>query len=391
MANFTSAEKPAKPYPDFPLFPHATRRWAKKIRGKLHYFGPWSDPDAAIAKYLDQRDYLHAGRTPPLNRDGLTIHQLCNVFCEAKERQADAGDITQRTFLDYHATCRGILSAFGKTRLVDDLATSDFEALRATFAERLNSNSMGNEVQRVRVLFKYAHDAGLIDKPMRFGPTFKRPAKRILRAERQKKGPRMFEARQLRRLLKAADQPLRAMILLGANCGFGNHDCGTLPLSALDFKAGWVSYPRPKTAIERRCPLWPETVAAIKEAIARRPPPKNPQHANLVFLTKYGGSWAKETSDNPISNEMRKLLDKLKLHRPGLGFYALRHTFETIAGEGRDQVAVNAIMGHADATMAAHYRERISDERLKDSVGVVRAWLFRRRSEKLWSPYMRSL
>ena len=86
--------------------------------------------------------------------------------------------------------------------------------------------------------------------------------------------------------------------------------------------------------------------------------------------------WAKDTPDSPVTKDMRKLLDKLKLHRPGLGFYALRHTFETIAGESRDQVAVNHIMGHADSTMVGVYRERISDERLQDVSEFVRNWLF---------------
>src|SRR5947209_6524980 len=89
--------KPAKPYPEFPLFPHATRRWAKKIRGQLHYFGPWSDPDAALKKYLEQKDSLHAGRKPRPAPDAVTVKDVANAYLNAKAVLRDAGELSPLT------------------------------------------------------------------------------------------------------------------------------------------------------------------------------------------------------------------------------------------------------------------------------------------------------
>jgi integrase len=107
----------------------------------------------------------------------------------------------------------------------------------------------------------------------------------------------------------------------------------------------------------------------------------------MVFLTKSGRRWVKVTTsqqedgmakvvcDDAVSKEAAKLLKSLDIngHR---NFYCLRHGFETIGGEARDQVAVNAIMGHVDDSMASAYRERISDGRLQAVTDHVRGWLF---------------
>ena len=39
--------KPTKPNAGFPLFAHQNGQWAKKVRAKLHYFGPWRDAAGA--------------------------------------------------------------------------------------------------------------------------------------------------------------------------------------------------------------------------------------------------------------------------------------------------------------------------------------------------------
>src|SRR3954465_8681941 len=72
-----AADRPKKPYPDFPLTPHASGAWQKKIHGKVHYFWKWARrvngklqrlPDDGLPLALDlynaNKEAIFAGRTP---------------------------------------------------------------------------------------------------------------------------------------------------------------------------------------------------------------------------------------------------------------------------------------------------------------------------------------
>jgi integrase len=371
----TAQAKPSKPYDEFPLFPHATKRWAKKIRGKLHYFGPWDKPDEALDKYNREKDDLHAGRTPKQDSGELTVKLLVNTFRHTKECKVKTGELSPRTLDGYDAAIKLVRGHFSAGRLVSDIQPADFTKLRQKMAKKWGPYRLGNTIQCIRCIFRFGFESGLMEKPMRFGPEFRRPTKKTVRIHRAKDGAKMFEAAEIRAMIETAGTQMKGMILLGVNCGFGNADIGNMPISAVNLDAAIIDYPRPKTGIARRCPLWPETVAAIRDVLAARKKPKSKEDASLVFITKYGQSWAKDTRDNPITKETRKLLKELGIngHR---NFYTLRHTFRTIADESKDQPACDFIMGHEVPHMSSIYRERISDERLKAVSDHVHDWLF---------------
>jgi integrase len=386
----TTPAKPSKPYADFPLFPHATRRWAKKIRGKLHYFGPWDDPDGALAKYLEQKDALHAGRKNRPDPDAATVKDACNAFLNHKRALLDAAELSSRAWAEYKEATDLLVKHLGKARLVVDLDATDFAALRGKLAKRWGPVRLGNVIQRIRSVFKHALDAGLIGRPVCFGPGFVRPSKKVLRRHRAGQGPKLFTAVEVRALAEGAlvvgaegpelVQPgpqVKAMILLGINAGFGPADCAKLPLSALNLESGWIDYPRPKTGIPRRCPLWPETIAALREVIAGRPQTDALLAAELVFVAARGGHWHKESGGSYASWKFGHMLRRLGINgRKGLGLYTLRHTFRTVADEAKDQPAADFIMGHEVPHMSSVYRETISDARLKAVADHVRAWLY---------------
>jgi integrase len=405
LAKSKSLTEQLRPYPGFPLSAHASGAWQKKVNGTTRYYGKWGVvrngklerlPDdgwkAALAEYEQHREADHAGRARRIPGDELTLRDICNSFLTAKKQLLDAGEITVRSFGEYRETTDRLIRVFGKDRVIDHLNAEDFQHLRADIQKTCGPVRLGNVISRVRTVFKYGYESGLIEKPVRFGPMFKRPGKSVLRKHRAKTGERMFEPDELRAMLKEAHPQLRAMIYLGLNAGLGNHDCGLLREQNLNLKTGWLNYPRSKTGIARRAHLWPETVAAIREAIDSKPEPKNKADSDRVFLLPTRVPWtadAKIYSDSTAEDKLkvgprvdevtkafRRLLDELNLHKHGLGFYTLRHVFETVAGGSTDQVAVNLVMGHADQSMADTYRERIDDHRLVAVVDHVHRWLF---------------
>src|SRR5262245_22681304 len=101
--------------------------------------------------------------------------------------------------------------------------------LRASMAERWGPVRLGNGVGRVRSVFKFGMDSGLLARAVRFGSEFKKPGEGALRRHRASNGPKVIEGPALRKLIESAPVPLRAMVLLGVNCGFGNRDVATLP------------------------------------------------------------------------------------------------------------------------------------------------------------------
>ena len=83
MPKRTRKSVSSKPHPDFPLFPPATGRSAKKVQGRFCYFGKAAngpDRQAALALWLGQKHDLLAGRTPRAKPEGMGPSAIVERF-----------------------------------------------------------------------------------------------------------------------------------------------------------------------------------------------------------------------------------------------------------------------------------------------------------------------
>ena len=232
---------------------------------------------------------MHAGRKPRGKADGVTVHEAVNSFLDAKAAMVESGELSSYTWSQYQFVGKLVVGKFGENRCVTDLRSDDFVALRSSFAKGVGLVTLANRIRLTRIIFKFAFDSDLIEKPLKFAPTFKSPSKKNLQIEKNGRPKKMFEANEVDAIIQEAKAPFKAVFLLTVNCGLGNTDCARLPRTAINLETGWVEFPRPKTANPRRCPLWPETIAALRDVLAMNRKAKRPADADLVFINQNGG------------------------------------------------------------------------------------------------------
>jgi len=358
------------------LFRHQNGQYAKKIRGKLYYFG--TNEADALKRYWAERDDLQAGRHPQRVSGDVTVEYMVDAYIVRCEKRVKVGVLSGVSLADYRRVGELLKKHLGSNSDPTLLTPAVFTDFYLKMVAKYAPSRYSKIITVTKSIFKWAggqNGIGMLTKIPSFGPDFKVAPVHDQRKQKSKGGKKLLTRDEMTALLKAADPKWKAILLLCINGGLGNSDIARIKLS--DVGGQWLELVRGKTGIERRIPLWPETQEAIKVAISKREKSKS----DLLFVSGHGQPLIVVRDDGKKTDltceGFRRIAVTAGISRPRMGLYWCRHTFQTIGDAARDPVATSAIMGHADHTMAGNYREGIEDDRLLRVIEHIRAWLFK--------------
>lgn len=398
----TDSTRPAWPFKAVAtLTAHSRGAWCKKINGKMKYFGKWRNPDpddafarAALKRYLALAQANVDGVAVVIAPADVTVGLLVNHWLTDREEAVGDGELTSTQFMHYRRLGKEIVEALGGKNTIASIGPDDMKRLRDSFAG--NPTTRGSKIRWARGCFNWGLEYYGV-RP-RYGGMFSAPAKAAVRRAKKLFNPP--KPHEILAVLKVATPAVRCFTLLGLNCAFGQMDCATLPVVAVDYETKRIHFPRGKTGIERFCPMWPETVAAMKAYV--RPSQAMPE---LFFITRFGKPYVsikthtvKVGEDEQIVRVTRTdsvLKEFVIAQRMAVGgksrhevmgdkwegargFYVLRHMFRSVAESTGKTNAIRLIMGHAFPGMDEYYlHARVGGYRdLKVVTERVRRWLF---------------
>lgn len=263
-----------------------------------------------------------------------------------------------------HAAYKGASERFlnwlkeGANRPIAEIETCHFVSFRDDEVKRVSAATANKFTKMLRVIFEDAR---------RDGYTSENPAKdcpRLKKAVRETMNDRRpFTLDEMRRIIAAADDEMRSLVMFGLYTGQRLGDLARLTWANLDLTAEEVHLTTGKTGRVVRIPL----AAPLLAHILTLPAGDNPR----AFLHPRAAASSQPTNSNRFGDLLANLgLLEARPHtarEDGKGraarrnasqisFHSLRHTATSLMkNAGISPAIVQDIIGHDSAEMSAHY------------------------------------
>lgn len=283
--------------------------------------GEWKDPrESKVAK--------------------LPFSKLADRFL--REYRTRSGDMTHYTW-----RAKAWKDHFGD-KPVTAITSADVEAFRRVRekapgrrkGERVGAATIRKDLVSLSTLFRWAKARRLLDHNPADPDLVRRPAEPRGRLE-------YLSEDQEKKLLKACDPSLRALVQWALGTGMDREEVVLLTWGDVDEKAGVVHAPRGKTGIPREIPLNKTLRRLLKAAKRVRSISGGPR----VFLGAKGDPLTVEG----VKTALRRAYEAAELAVAG-PFKVFRHTFASrLAMKGHSAPAIARLMGHATETITDRY------------------------------------
>ena len=373
------------PYPEFPLFtPILPDDGPRRFAANPITSGPGVIPTAHCAATSRKRTTWKPGG----NRGGcqtgvtqtLTVQRMVGLFLDAKEINVQSGEMEQTTWNAYESFGERMIRVFGARPRSKASAPTTSRGSAKTFrpptraCRRSTATSARSRRSSIGLDPAPTVRATSTDCPVSAARSSVRP-KSALEREREEQGERVFYGRAnsrpdapLPRPSAEGDDPLRYQLRLRK---FGL--CEAAALSSSILTTVGLRLPAPRTPSAAAI-LWPETVEAVRVAVADRKQPNDPKYASRVFITKYGQPFRPV----PLASSSRSWPSKIGMTREAADFYDLRRTCASIGIQSMTTTPCERSWGTSGAAdmLGVYNRLQVSDERLRAVTDHIHDWLF---------------
>jgi integrase len=295
------------------------------------------------------------------NADALPSSSTAD-FLESwlKRKELEAGPKTHERYANAVAHFRDFLGSKAK-RDISAITAADISRWRDEQAKRVKTGTVNTNLKIVRAAFAQARRDGLIDVNEAERVTI---LKRTDHFER-----RPFTMEELKRIIEAADDEWRGLILFGLYTGQRLGDLATLTWQNIDLQRGEVRLVTDKTRRRAIIPLAPPLLRYVETLPAGDQPdaPLFPRANATVERQGRTGNLsnqfhsllattglAKKQSHHADANNQKGRATKREQHP--LSFHSLRHTATSLLkSAGVSEAVAMEFIGHDSTAMSRQY------------------------------------